>query len=515
VTEAATDAAKYQSRTWWAVGAVLLTIGVALRSALYFPLAMFPIDSDGVLAGLCGFRVLEGHYPAFFPGGARLSAASCYVAAALFRLVGPDRIALALTGLTWSVLYLIFTLLFLRATLGPKSACLAFVFAVVPPAAFVTVTYVPWAYGEIAASCAATLWLAVLWRYDGRLWQRLAFGISLGFGIWISLQTLMIALPATLWILLQRRRKIFAESTPAIAGAVLGALPFLAANAAHGFVSFASNWAAQPASSLAQVGQNVVWLVSSPLPQLLFNGFSTWRSPSTTILIGLLVIGIGFAMAIRRDARDANATIDAREAAGLLLLVLTVSLLLYVFSEAGSVRGWTVRYIAPVYVVLPLILGIGAATLWRIGRWLAIAGVGLILIPNLLLYSLPVSAERAQLTYQLRSDVALRRQLALRHVRMVYGDYFAVYHLNFDSREHIAGIPTLAESDYMHYADALPQRDVRWALLGYSPDQLAAWARAVGARGAVLRIGDRSLFVSDRPASYMPNLLAKLRAGSR
>lgn len=112
-------------------------------NGVYFPLAAFPIDSDGVLAGLCALRVMDGHHPAFFPGGYRLSAASCYLAATFFRLSGVGRFGLALTGLTWGVLYLAFSWLFLRTLLGLRVACVAFIFAVVPTAAFVTVTYVP------------------------------------------------------------------------------------------------------------------------------------------------------------------------------------------------------------------------------------------------------------------------------------------------------------------------------------------------------------------------------------
>ncbi|MGA8533698.1 MAG: hypothetical protein WB615_06285 [Candidatus Tumulicola sp.] len=499
-------------RRWWALAAALLAAGVVLRAALYFPLAAFPIDSDGVLAGLCGFRVLDGQHPAFFPGGARLSAASCYVAAGFFRLVGPDRIALALTGLTWALLYLVFSLLFLRATLGSKNASLAFVFAAVPSAAFMTVTYVPWAYGEIVASCAATLWLAALYRYRGRWWQRFAFGVSVGLGIWFSLQTLMIALPAILWIVRKRAKAAPMDWAPAIAGAVVGAAPFIAPNVAHGLVSFTSNWAAQPASGPVQIEANVAWLLRSPMPQLLFDGFSGWASPF--IGIGLLLVGFGFAIALRRNVRDPDTIIEPREAGLLLLAVLVATTLLYVLSQAGSVRGWTVRYVVPLYVVLPLIFGIGTAPLWRVNRWLAIAGAGLLLLPNLLLYSLPGTAARAELTRQLAADAGLRAYLARQNVRMVYGDYFDVYHLNFDSLERVTAIPSQMPSDYMHYGDALPKGGFRWALVGNDPNQIQAWARAAAAQGSLMRIGDVSVFIAANSVTDAAQLLAGLRAAA-
>ena len=117
---------------WSLASLALLAIGLLVRAALYFPLAMFQIDSDAVLSGLCAFRVAAGEHPLFFPGGTRLGAASCYLSAGYFHLFGQGRVALDLTSLTWGALYLIFTLLFLRAVLGNKLACVAFVFAVFP-----------------------------------------------------------------------------------------------------------------------------------------------------------------------------------------------------------------------------------------------------------------------------------------------------------------------------------------------------------------------------------------------
>jgi hypothetical protein len=496
----------------WAVPAALLAAGLAIRAALYFPPAAFPIDSDGVLAGLCAFGIGDGHFPAFFPGGSRLSAASCYVAAAYFRLIGPGRVGLALVGLTWALLYLIFSYAFLRTALGRAAANLAFVFAALPAVAFVTVTYVPWAYGEIAASCAATLWLAALWRSQGRAGQRLGFGLSAGFGIWISLQTLMIALPAIVWIALRRRASILREAPFALFGALAGALPFWLGNVGRGFPSFTQNWAALPAADPELVWKNFVWLIGTPLPQLLFSGTSGWAAAA--VAAGYVLAGTGFVLALRDGRRDRDATEGARGAGVLLVLVLAFSIGLYVASQAGSVRGWTVRYIAPLYAVVPLLLGIGTCAWWRRRRWVAVAAAAALIVPNVLQYSLPGSPARAVLTGQLQTDAALRALLARRHVGLVVGDYFLVYHLNFDSRRSIAGIPTLAALDYLDYGATLPPRGVRWALLGREPATLLAWARAAGARGSLTPIDGLVLFVAAEPAAGSGALLAALRRAS-
>ena len=166
-----------------------------------------------------------------------------------------------------------------------------------------TVSYAPWAYGEIMASCAATLWLAALWRNQGAFWQRLCFGLSVGIGLWFSLQTLMIALPAVVWIALRRRGAMPGESLAAVFGAIAGATPFLAGNVSHGYPSLMANWASRPVASLPQAWDNFVWLISYMLPKLLFRS-SGWWSETTLLIAAYAVAAAGFALALRRNARD-------------------------------------------------------------------------------------------------------------------------------------------------------------------------------------------------------------------
>jgi hypothetical protein len=494
------------------LGGTLLALGVLIRAALYFPLAMFQIDSDAVLSGLCAFRVADGHYPVFFPGGTRLSAASCYLAAGYFHLFGAGRVGLALTGLTWGTLYLLFTLLFLQAILGRKAACLAMLFAIVPAEQFMTVTYVPWAYGEIIASCAATLWLAVLWRSNGALRQRLLFGLSVGLGIWFSLETLMVALPAIVWIAIGRRRLMLGESAAALLAALVGSMPFLLWNAARGFPSLTQNWASQPVSGIAQAWSNLVWLLMYTLPKLFFRS-SGWWSETTLLIAAYAVVAIGFGVGLRRNAKAADCQYSPRDIGMLLLLVFIACVSIFSLSEAGSDRGWTVRYIAPLYQVAPLFCAIGIEALWRWSKVLSIAAVAALLVPNLLLYGLPGSSLRAGLTAELSDDARVREVLVRDHVQMVYGDYFSVYHLNFDSHERIAGVPSVAAVDYYRYGERLGASPVRWALLG-GRDEVRRLAREVHAGGSLSRDGDLWLFVADRPAQDAAKLLAALRSSN-
>jgi hypothetical protein len=496
-------------RRRWAVAAgALLVLGFGLRVALYFPLAAFPIDSDGVLAGLCALAVRTGQHPAFFPGGYRLGAASCYVTAAFFTFAGASRTALALTGLTWGASYVAASAAFARAALGARAGCFAIAFAAFPAAAFLTVTYVPWGYGEIAASCALTLWLAVLLRRRESTWLAAAFGLSAGAGVWMSLQTAMVTLPALVWIV-AHRRPTRREWLACAVAACAGAWPWLVANVSGGFPTFAHNWVAVPVSGAGALWSNAVWFFTSPLPQLFTygGGPSTWLPLTAGILLALGAL----VASLRDDAATSDGALRPRELAWLCAGVALATFLLDVFSTAGSVRGWTVRYLTPLYVIAPIAFALGIDWLWRSRlRALALAALALLILPNVALYDLPGTPGRAVLGAQLDADREMRAFLASHRIGLVYGDYFDVYHINFDARG-TAAVPSIPALDYLGYGATLGRSPVAWAVVLPPGAGVPAALAGLGAGGRVEGFGGTRLFVASHRSGDAAELLAALR----
>jgi hypothetical protein len=501
-------------RFWRRAAFAVVVAGLLLRVALYFPLAAFPADSDGTVTGLCGLQVQDGNLLVFSPDGTRHSAIRCYVTALYFSLVGPGRTGLALTGLTFEALYLAFMLLFLRAVLDAKRAFIAMLFAAVPPVQFLIASYVPWGYGEVMAAGAAILYFAARWRRDPTPWTRCGFGLATGLGLWFSLQTLMVSAPALLWIALRRRRAMIGEAWPAFAAMLIGFAPWLVYNFANGFPSLTANFATRPAASLAQVWDNVLYLLAYNLPMLLADGSSHhWGLASTALILAYGLLAAGVLFALRTPSTPLATGEDVGSAVLLGAMVIACTLLLSVVSEPGSIRGWTVRYIAPLYLVMPFLVTIALFRLSETSVWLAVVPALVLLGLNVSSYSLPGTARREALTANLAQHERLRRRLMEAGVDAVVGDFWLVYHLNFDSGRKLVAVPFQRHSDYFDVWHPLPKKGVRWAMLAGSEDELLKRAGRIGAHGRIVDFEELKLFLPDPPASELPTeaLLSAMR----
>jgi hypothetical protein len=353
------------------------------------------------------------------------------------------------------------------------------------------------------------LWLAVRLRGRESMWLAAAFGLSAGAGVWMSLQTAMVTVPALVWIVAHRRptrREWFACA----GGACAGASPWLVANASAGFPTFAQNWVAVPVSGAGALWSNALWFFTSPLPQL----FTYGGTPATWLpLTAGLLLALGALVAsLRDDAATSDGGLRPRELAWLCAGVALATFLLDVFSTAGSVRGWTVRYLAPLYVVAPAALALGIDWLWRSRlRALAFVALALLMLPNVALYDLPGTPGRAVLRAQLDADREMRDFLASHRIGLVYGDYFDVYHINFDARGTAVAVPSIPALDYLGYGATLGRSPVAWAVVLPPGAGVPAAVAGLGGGGRVEGFGGTRLFVASHRSGDAAGLLAALR----
>ncbi|HXO39950.1 MAG TPA: hypothetical protein VN999_00765, partial [Thermoanaerobaculia bacterium] len=411
-------------------------------------------------------------------------------------------------------------------------------FAALPPAAVSVWTYMPNGYPEILLVCATTLWLAArLARISspppdagpvraggGGGWPTcFALGVSLGSGWWASAQTLVCSGPALAWLAWRRpwlaaRRRFWSL---AALGAVLGALPWIAFNLRYSFPSLLNNFGLRPVTGLAAAFDNARYLLLVNLPQLLastdgFDGSLPLNPVQRLLHLPALLISIGLSLfailaipwlwrhaaapagrAAEPSAaepggtepdRGATAAVE-RAALALSVLVIAASAGVYLLSFAGSVRALPVRYVMPIYLVVPVLLALSLHRLAGRSPALAAALAAAVLAFNLASTLWPWTALRQQWAAAAVEDQRALRLLEQRQVTAVIGPYWLVYPLNFLSGEKVLAVPLDASTDFRHEIERLPPAPVRWALMSFRAEDLAPWARAAGVTGEPCRLG--------------------------
>jgi hypothetical protein len=483
----------------------LFAAGVALRYVTLFPVTKFQADADCIQTGLCALRILTGDFRVFY-NGVRIGAIESYLHALAFMILGPTRQAMGYAPWLASSLGMLCTYLFVRRLAGEKAAVWGLFSIALPAPAFLYWTVQPNGYSVTLALAAATLWLGA-WVADEperrALW--LAFGLVVGLSWWASLQTLSVSLPVIAWLVLRKapfglaagraRLAHFSQiAVLAAAGFLVGAAPWIAYNVRYPFASFTgTNSVARPALGSALVADNVRFVTTDSLPELFVStdpeGGPNPPGPLARALrypaaaVYCLALGWFFA----RGDRDSPAGPKQRRALAVLLIGATVAI--NVFSAAGSTRGLNVRYVLPIYLLVPLALGLFLVRvaerkrLW--GPALAAALGALLITFSASVYFWPTTVMRQRLHAAASGECQVLTLLRHEGVELAVGDYWLVYPLNFASREWIRAVPCDTNADLYGYGAALRQVPERFALIAYSIDEVKAEAQRAGVTGEI------------------------------
>jgi hypothetical protein len=484
---------------------LILVAAISIRFAFCFPPHKYDQDSDAVLAGLCAFNVGDGQLPLFFPGGYRLSSQSCYITAGMFQVFGPTRSALAATSVFYGILFIVFAWLSLREIVGLKAALPGLLLVAFPPVQFWMSTYPPWAYIEIMTFCACTLWLGFRLLNPHLARPRLdsfLFGLSVGFSLWTSPQTLMISVPITALLIVRRRLPGRRIGLAAI-GTLIALYPYFLLTAYRGFAPLMTSAVAQPVSSVTQIIANVEYLVGYTLPLMFLSQPLADMSILSLATARVVLIVSGFLCLVVSviARRRRSAPTNPRQPLLLPLIIVVFASALYSLSGAGAVRGWTVRYVAPMFLAMPLMVSLLYAQLksgrFRASLWMAVM---IVVILHAVEYPILFSPVRARQTHSLDNQTKAIAWLK-KHMRdVVIGDYWSVYSLNFDLQRSVVALPSTLPEDYFHYNRALEGRQVRAALMDPDPARLDAWVRRIGIKGRMERVNDEYVgFVLDAP----------------
>ncbi len=486
--------------TWSVVALVFLTFGVGARLLYAFPVHKFVADADSLLSGVRAFDILGGKFRIFY-SYVRIGALESYMHAVSFLALGPSRTALALAPLVSGALTLLAFFFLVRELFGRRIACFALLIFALPSPSYLAWTYMPNGYPETMLFCVSTLYFAArIARTGFRTLSTIALGLCAGLGFWNSLQTLVCTIPALVWLFFKRRSEILGKLRvlAALAGGfTLGALPWILYNVRYSFPSLRQNFAARPAHGIAEVLSNARYFLVYNVSELtvglnpLFDGtpvtrLEGWLRTPAAIVYGMSALS--FVVIPWIWLRGKTGRHQAFPFLLLWLILATVAIL-YAFSEAGETRGYTVRYVLPLYIPLAAGVGLLVDAVWRRSRLVAFVLAGLLVLFHVSGYYLPWTTQRLFLRDHLRLDGEVVRFLETNQIRWVCGNYWVVYPFVFESKRRVLGIPFTAEYDHYGFAQELPARPGRWALVARDPAWLRRWVGRTGLHGAFLPAG--------------------------
>lgn len=496
-------------RHWAAREARLVVLLILLGLGLFFlwsyPVARYHIDSDGVLAGMCGEDVLHGRQWPFFPGGFRLGSGSCYLSAVVIALFGDSRSVYPLVTFVYASVFLALLYFALNAALGRSAAVAGLIVAAFPPLQYMFFISPPTPYGEMMASIALCLWLGFVLLFQPAMrskWMVFAFGLSLGYSFWVSPESLMVIFPLAVFVLI---RRVLAVGDYAVlaAGGALGLFSYIYLTLTRGAL-FLGEFAAQPAKGWQPFVDNLEYLITFVLPLFLFDTAGSIKAWSPVQGLALLLLVVAFALTVRVawvSMRKNGWSEPGRLGLTAMLTVAIViaSLILFSVSGAGGVRGWTTRYIAPIYVAVPLMASILYASARRQGmQSMVIACAVALAILNSSNHRILAHPDR-QISRQdhingQRSWDWLRAQ----NRDVVMGDYWLVYRLNYGYGKGITFLPAPMFFDYLFLKERLPSgKPVRLALMHTDAAALQAWAARAGVPGRMEPVPGGFAFLID------------------
>jgi hypothetical protein len=432
-----------------------LSVAAALRIYLLVQYHVIP-DADQTILGLMARHVAQGERPIFYWGQPYTGSAEAYVTAALFSLFGQRDIVLHLVPLVASVIFVVLTLVLAWRLYGLGVAALCGLYLACAPA--LLVDWSLWAgsgYLEAMAlgTAALLLTLPTPAMGGGRARLRLpAAFLLLGFAVWVQpiagyyLIAVLVTLAGRIWAALRSPHRWpagLALTCLCLAAFAAGMAPLLQFNLANHWttltfltdrathldtltvLSRALLWAGPVVLGLAPPTTDRTYFAQFLLDHWALYGFALF------LVLACLARGMLIWRAAWSRLRSIASPTPARDL-GLLVLLL-VLLAGYLTSSWGAEQwsGSQPRYLLPIYATLPLIVRALLPRRPLPWHWAAAALVGVALAAGCLYVNSTAFS---------RDDLRpLARTLEAQGITAIYGDYWLVYPVIYDSDEHLAG----------------------------------------------------------------------------
>ncbi len=482
------------SRSPYAVGVLLAALALAYRLIL-LRTTMATVDSDQSVAGIMARHILRGERPTFFYGQSYNGALEAYLTAVVFRLLGPDDLTLRLVHTLFSVVLVAQLYGLARRLYTPWVAVAAGLWLAVPAPMLVW-----WGTAAGASYVEAAVWgtgaflIAIRrwWLGRPRPYDLPALGLLAGLGVWAHpmIAYYLLALVVAVLPLAWRRRAQFIRALPwsvwpVAAGFALGAAPWLAYTLQHRTSGLAV-LASRPGPYALP---DVLWRLATQALPVLVGGahlsgpadqFARYISahpiPYALSLCAIAYLAVRAILSQRGLIAQARAWVCGRPCSDAPLALLLVTVFALYLGSRYKTLSWTTRdprYLLPLYTCVPFVIAcaLGEATggrrqatgstmdrpsgyeqeerahsNWATQARALLSPVACRLSP--IVVALAINIDGAAHYGELPSSTfvnvtPLARTLLAHGDEAVYGDYWVVWRLAFESKERLIPVVTL------------------------------------------------------------------------
>lgn len=416
-------------------------IGIIYRLVFFtHSVRCLPISTDEAFIGLLAKDIIRGALPLVSFGTGYQGPLEPYLNAPILFFLSPSAFSIRILTFAGSVMFLFLIYKLGKYIFGKETGLLSLLFCGIPPMYLVIAQSISIAPYNNTLLVFGTIILILGLKPQKKLFYFSMLGFLAGIMFWVTPLIICYLIPVILFLF--ARDKLFflkKESFLGLVFFVLGSLPLWINSFSHNFENF------QLARSVPWhvMFNNLKFLFSFTLPAIL--GFHTPLYLDNTNFIHLpkilsipyaLVLGILFLICLIKFRRT-------------WVLLVFFAVVLFVFAKSLRANWWALRYLEPLYTVLPVLLAFGIYNIWKRSKIAAGTFACIILFCNIYsgvsVYRLWGDKDFVQDKLELPDTGELIKFLEEEGINRGYGHYWIAYRLTFETNERIIISPPMDE----------------------------------------------------------------------
>lgn len=445
---------------------ILLSIGLLFRLIFFIHSTnSLPISTDEAYVGLMARHILSGEFPLVYWGTGYQGPIESYINAPLFYFLDFSPLSIRIFTLIWSILFLLLTFKLGKEIFGEEVGLLSMLFVTIPPG-YITLagalTISPYdtfllVFGNIILLVGFNLVYKSLDERK-RVINFSILGLLSGLVFWAHMISIYYII--TILIFLFLKDKLFFIKKESIVGFIfflIGSLPLWIYNITHHFDSFALT----KSVDFSEMLEKSKTMLTFTLPAILgfytsiyidYSGKENYINLPFSLGVSfgiILIIFLLYFLIIRRKGLSGLLKLSLKYSNGFEMLFVFLLIVFFAFIRTKRSDLYSLRYLEPIYSVIPILLGYGTYKIYKRSKIIAIIFISIILCSylyaNISIYRSWGDKKIAEEKFDLPNTKELVGFLKNEGIDRGYSHFWLAYRLTFETNEEIVISPAYDE----------------------------------------------------------------------